>query len=227
MQTTYLLHFNLHGLGDPPSFIPPDENQFWLPRSFFVELLECVAHLPQVRLTFDDGNESDFEVALPELVKRGLRAQFFILAGRIGQRGYLDATQIREMASEGMGIGLHGMDHRSWAECDRKDLEVEVDEARHQIESIVGRPVLRAACPFGAYNAPCLAKLRRSGFERVYTSDGGVTRPDAWLKARNTLQSSDRLSDIQALVERPPVGFRHLSRRLRSFAKSNRGRLWF
>jgi len=225
MQAKYLVHINLHGLGEPPPFVPPRENQFWLPRSFFVELLEHVAHLSQVRFTFDDGNESDFEVALPELVKRGLHAQFFVLAGRIGQPGYLDAAQIREMASEGMEIGLHGMDHRSWAECDSKELELEIDEARRQIESIVGRSVLQAACPFGAYNAPCLAKLRTSGFERVYTSDGGVTRPDAWLKARNSLQSSDRLSDVQALVERPPVGLRNLNRRLRSFAKSNRGRL--
>ena len=221
----HLLIFNLHGLGEPPGSIPPDELQYWLPRDFFVELLERVAHLPQVRLSFDDGNESDFEVALPELVKRGLRAEFFVLAGRVGQPGYLGAAQLREMVSAGMGIGLHGMDHRSWARCDSRELDVEIDEARRQIESIVGRPVLRAACPFGAYNAPSLRKLRRCGFERVYTSDGGVTRQRDWLQARNTLRSSHRLSDVQALVERPPVGLRHLRRRLRTFAKSNRRRV--
>jgi len=222
MRASHLLTFNLHGLGEPPRFVAPDEIQFWLPSDFFVEILERVAHLPQVHLTFDDGNESDFEVALPELTKRGVRAQFFLLAGRIGQPGYLDAAQIREMISAGMGIGLHGMNHRSWAHCDSKELEVEIDEARRQIESIVGRPVIRAACPFGAYNAPCLRKLRKSGFERVYTSDGGVTRPRDWLQARNTLRNSYRLSDIQTLAERPPVGLRHVSRRLRTFVKSKR-----
>ena len=45
------------------------------------------------------------------------------------------------------------------------------------------------------------------------------------LQGRNTLRSSDRLCDVQALVERPPVGLRHLSRRLRTFAKSNRRRV--
>ena len=106
----------------------------------------------------------------------------------------------------------------------REELRVEIDEARRQIESIIGRRVTRAACPFGAYNAPCLRKLKSSGFERVYTSDGGVTTARDWLVARNTLRRSDRLSDVQALVERPPVGLRHLSRRLRTFAKSKRRR---
>ena len=191
MRASHLLTFNLHGLGEPPRFTTPNEIQYWLPRDFFVELLERAAHWPHVRLTFDDGNESDFEVAFPELAKRGLRAEFFVLAGRLGQPGYLEAAQLREMATAGMWIGLHGMDHRSWAQCDSKELEVEIDEARRQIESIVGRPVLRAACPFGAYNAPSLRKLRRARFERVYTSDGGVNRPRDWLQARNTLRSSD------------------------------------
>ena len=226
MHVKHLLTFNFHGLGEPPRSTAPDEIQYWLPKYFFIDFLERVAHFPQVRLTFDDGNESDFEVALPELAKRGLRAEFFVLAGRLGQPGYLEAAQLREMASAGMRIGLHGMNHRSWAQCDTKDLEIEIDDARRQIESIVGRPVLRAACPLGAYNASCLRKLRRSGFERVYTSDGGVTRPHDWLQARNTLRSSHRLSDVQALVERPPVGLRHLSRRLRTFVKSNRRRVW-
>jgi len=222
MRAKHRLFFNLHGLGEPNGTIPSDEIQYWVPREFFVELLERVAHRPEVHLTFDDGNVSDFEVALPELAKRGLRAEFFVLAGRLGQPGYLDAAQLREMVSAGMGIGLHGMDHRSWADCDRNALEVEIDEARRQIESCIGRPVLRAACPFGAYNAPCLRKLKDSGFEFVYTSDGGVTGPRDWLQARNTLQSSHRLADVQALIERPPVGLRHLRRRLRTFAKSNR-----
>ena len=225
MRGEHLLTLNLHGLGEPPPSIPPDEIQYWLPRDFFVELLERVAHRPHVRITFDDGNESDFEVALPELAKRGLRAEFFVLAGRVGQPGYLGPAQLEEMVSAGMGIGLHGMDHRSWAQCDDEALTVEVDEARRQIEAIVGRPVLRAACPFGAYNAPCLHKLRRAGFERVYTSDGGVARPRDWLQARNTLRVSDRLSDVQAMVERPPAGVRDLSRRLRTFVKSKRPRL--
>lgn len=225
MLSRHQVTLNLHGLGEPPDHIPSEEVCYWLPAERFVEVLDRVAHLRQVRLTFDDGNASDFEVAVPELAKRGLRAEFFVLAGRIGKPGYLEPAHIREMVSAGMGVGLHGMDHRSWAQCNGAELEVEIDEARRQIESITGKPVTRAACPFGAYNALCLRKLRTSGFERVYTSDGGVARAADWLHTRNTLQNHLGIKDIKALSELRPAGLPHLSRRFRTFVKSQRGRL--
>jgi peptidoglycan/xylan/chitin deacetylase (PgdA/CDA1 family) len=222
MRPNHQLTLNLHGLGTPPAHVPPEEVRYWLPVNFFKEMLDRVAHLPQVRLTFDDGNESDFEIALPELAKRSLRAEFFLLAGRIGQTGYLQPSQVRDLLAAGMQIGLHGMVHRSWAECDEPELRVEIDLARSRIEAITGQPVTRAACPFGAYNARCLRKLKKAGFERVYTSDGGVARADEWLQSRNTLQSDHRLEDIQNLIEQPPVGLRDVRRRLRTFIKSKR-----
>ena len=225
MLSRHQVTLNLHGLGEPPDHIPSEDACYWLPAELFVEVLDRVAHVPHVRLTFDDGNASDFEVAVPELVKRGLRAEFFVLAGRIGRPGYLEPSNIREMVSAGMGVGLHGMDHRSWAQCDGAELEVEIDEARRQIESITGKQVTRAACPFGAYNASCLRKLRTAGFERVYTSDGGVARAGDWLHTRNTLVNDHGIGDIEALSELRPAGFSHLSRRLRTFVKSRRRRL--
>jgi peptidoglycan/xylan/chitin deacetylase (PgdA/CDA1 family) len=223
MHSSHQLTLNLHGLGTPPDHVPPDEVDYWLPVDRFVEILDRVAHLPQVRLTFDDGNASDFEVALPELAKRGLDAEFFLLASRIGGPGFLGPAHVREMLAAGMGIGLHGMDHRSWAECGDSELRVEIDEARRRIEPITGLPVRRAACPFGAYNARCLRKLKEAGFERVYTSDGGIARRGEWLQCRNTLQIQHRIEDIVELMQSPPVGLPDLKRRLRTFVKSRRG----
>ena len=42
---------------------------------------------PGVRISFDDGNASDIELALPRLEERGLRATFFVLAGRLDEPG--------------------------------------------------------------------------------------------------------------------------------------------
>jgi len=219
MRESYQLIFTLHGLGEPPARIPFEERRYWLPVDSFLEFLDHVANLPQVKLTFDDGNLSDFEIALPHINKRRLHAEFFVLAGRIGKPEYLDCSQIRGLAAEGMSIGLHGMSHRSWAECNEAELEVEIDEARRRIEAVTGRSVNRAACPFGAYNARCLRKLRHSGFERVYTCDGGVAHPSEWLQSRNTLQNPARIEDIVAFVRQPPLGVRRLSRRARTLVK--------
>ena len=223
MRSGHHLTLNLHGLGTPPGHVPPEEIRYWLPMDFFVEVLDHVAHIPHLRLTFDDGNASDFELALPEITKRRLHAEFFVLAGRIGQTGYLNPSQLRGLLAAGMEVGLHGMAHRSWAECGDAQLQVEVDEARRQIEAVIGRSVTRAACPFGAYNARCLRKLKLSGFERIYTSDGGVAREDEWLQCRNTLQIDHGLEYVQTLVEQPPLGLSDLRRRFRTFVKSKRG----
>jgi peptidoglycan/xylan/chitin deacetylase (PgdA/CDA1 family) len=206
--------------------VPSGELCYWLPVGFFEEILDRFAHLPSVRLTFDDGNSSDFEVAFPELTKRNLRAEFFVLAARIGQAGYLGPAQIRELVAAGMGIGLHGMAHRSWSRCNAAQLQVEIDDARRQIEAVTGQAVTRAACPFGAYNAPCLRKLRKSGFERVYTSDGGFSMADEWLQSRNTLQQVHQIEDVQSWVESLPFGTANLRRRVRTFVKSMRGGWW-
>ena len=61
-----------------------------------------------VVITFDDGNESDALIALPELVKRNLKAFFFVVGGRIGLPHYLDRVALRDLISAGMEIGSHG-----------------------------------------------------------------------------------------------------------------------
>ena len=113
MHPSHLLILNFHGLGPPPPDTRFEERAYWLPMDFFREVLDYVAPKGYVRLTFDDGNASDSAFAFDEIAKRGLRAEFFLLAARIGQEGYLQAAQVREMVAADMVIGLHGMFHRT------------------------------------------------------------------------------------------------------------------
>lgn len=48
----------------------------------FAQVLEAVAKRSDVRISFDDGNASDVEVALPRLVD--LTAEFFLPAEMLG-----------------------------------------------------------------------------------------------------------------------------------------------
>lgn len=43
----------------------------------------------EVAITFDDGCETDVEVAAPMLTKFGFGATFYVTSGRLGQRGYM------------------------------------------------------------------------------------------------------------------------------------------
>jgi peptidoglycan/xylan/chitin deacetylase (PgdA/CDA1 family) len=191
-----------HGIGVPERDLEPDEERYWVAEEQFGELLEVAAREPRIRLSFDDGNASDAEIALPALQRAGLTAAFFVVAGRIGERGSLSADHLRELAAAGMTIGNHGLRHRSWRSLDGRALEQELVEAPTAIAEASGRPVVEASCPFGEYDRRVLRALRAHGFRRVYTVDEAPARPDAWLQARYTVRASDTAATIARLDAR-------------------------
>ena len=107
------------------------------------------------------------------LLDRGLTAQFFLLAGRLGEPGRLDHDDVRALADAGMSIGSHGWAHRDWRRLAADEAETEFEAAPGLLSELVGRPVSRVAVPFGCYDRTVLRRLRQAGVEHVYTSDGG------------------------------------------------------
>jgi peptidoglycan/xylan/chitin deacetylase (PgdA/CDA1 family) len=195
-------NLTFHGVGQAQHPLEPGEAEVWLSREAFLGHLDRARENERVLITFDDGNLSDFEIALPALVDRGLRGIFFVIADRIGKPGYLGRDHIRELVKAGMEIGSHGMEHRPWRRMDQSTMEREIVGARQILEEIVGRPVMKAACPFGAYDRRGLSRLRESGVETVFTSDGGSARAGQWLQARETLHRSDATDLVTHLVAR-------------------------
>ena len=189
-----------HGIGTPERELEPDEERYWVEVEQFEELLEVVRRHPSLRLTFDDGNASDAEIALPALERAGLTGSFFVVAGRMGQRGSLRDDQVRELAEAGMTIGNHGLRHRSWRSLDAEALDEELNQARASIADAAGRPVDEASCPFGEYDRRVLRSLRERGFRRVYTVDEGPARADAWLQTRHTIRATDAPATVERLA---------------------------
>jgi peptidoglycan/xylan/chitin deacetylase (PgdA/CDA1 family) len=189
------LVLSLHGVGEPHYWVSEEELPYWISVRSFTRLLDEALELQKaselkIIFTFDDGNASDALVALPELSKRGLRASFFVCAGRIGKDHYLDGSMIKDLLEGGMSIGTHGMHHRNWRILDAKALEEEVAEARRKLEDIVQRPVTTVAIPFGSYDRRVLSRLMRDSWECVYTSDRGKARSSAKIKPRETVDAT-------------------------------------
>jgi peptidoglycan/xylan/chitin deacetylase (PgdA/CDA1 family) len=188
-----------HGIGAPDRELEPDEERYWVGEEQFAELLDVAARYPRLRLTFDDGNASDAEIALPALQRRGLRASFFVIAGRIGARGSLGADAVRALADAGMTVGSHGQRHRPWRSLDAAAAREELVDARAAIAAAAGAAVDEASCPFGAYDRRALSAVRDAGFRRVYTVDEVPARPDAWLQGRYTILSSHTGAELERL----------------------------
>jgi peptidoglycan/xylan/chitin deacetylase (PgdA/CDA1 family) len=206
---TQELVVNLHGIGAPHEDVPAEEVPFWVTHEQFKTFLDrVVAAQPTppvpIVITFDDGNASDVTIALPELTKRGLKAAFFICAGRIGKRHYLDRSAVDDLLQAGMEIGTHGMHHRNWRELDYEALEVELGEARRRIADLCGKAITSAAIPFGSYDRRVLGRLRQENLTCVYSSDRGLARREAWLKPRETMDSGWQVIDIDRMLAARP-----------------------
>jgi peptidoglycan/xylan/chitin deacetylase (PgdA/CDA1 family) len=196
------INLTFHGVGKPRRPLDSGEAGVWVDHDRFISVLDSVTGREDVRITFDDGNASDVEDALPALRDRKLRATFFVVAGRLGEPNFVDAAAVRELTAAGMGVGCHGMRHRPWRGLDEQQLHEELVEAKAILEETTGAPVTEAACPFGSYDRRVLQTLRRSGYARVYTSDRGTTDPHEFLQPRNTVgaqEGGDLMQRIESL----------------------------
>ena len=192
-----MINLGFHGVGTPERELEPDEEQYWVDAELFGELLDTALELPEVRLTFDDGNASDLSVALPMLLERGLTAAFFVIAGRLGQPGSLAADDVRALADAGMTVGTHGMRHRPWRFLDEEGYREELDAARELLEAAAGARIEEAACPYGAYDRKALRALKQREFRRVYSVDRRPARRDAWLQPRYVIRRSDTADTVR------------------------------
>lgn len=200
-----VVNLTVHGIGAPPRTLDPDEGATWVSVDQFERMLDAVGERPDVRLTFDDGNASDVEIALPRLQQRELTAEFFVLAGLLGRPGRLDHDGVRELQRAGMGIGSHGWAHRDWRRLSPQQAGEELDNAMGVLEELTGQPVSQVAIPFGSYDRHVLRRLRQAGVSRAYTSDGGRSRRGWWLQPRTSLRRDLDAEWLRRVLQgRPP-----------------------
>ncbi|MGJ5620529.1 polysaccharide deacetylase family protein [Sulfitobacter sp. MF3-043] len=188
---TYAIGLNFHGIGKPKRVLEPGEAPYWVSLGKFEYMLDQVAAAPDPSrfvITFDDGNLSDHDIALPALTARGLQAHFFVLTSRIGQHGALDAGHIRALRDAGMTIGSHGIDHVAWPTLNDTALERELRDSRVRLEDICGQQVTEAGIPFGRYDARVLKALRAANYATAWSSDSGKFRTHAFLRPRTSLR---------------------------------------
>lgn len=126
-----------------------------------VRLAHC--EQPTVSITFDDGYGENADYAIPELVRRGLSATYFvstnfvrtganfphdILAGTPSPPNSIE--QLREFAEQGIEIGAHTRSHANLGLVhDAQQIEHEILGSVRDLEQWLGRPVRYFAFPFG------------------------------------------------------------------------------
>jgi peptidoglycan/xylan/chitin deacetylase (PgdA/CDA1 family) len=194
-----------HGIGAPQRRLEPGEDDYWISRDVFLGVLDKVVGRHDVRLSFDDGNSSDVEIALPALLERGLQASFFVVAGRLDLPGSLSRDDVRRLHEAGMTIGNHGMSHRPWRGLDPARRREEFVIARTVLQDVTGSRVHDAALPLGRYDRTVLHELRPLGYRTVQTSDRRWAHTDHWLQPRYSIRRGDTVESVERDVLRRPA----------------------
>jgi peptidoglycan-N-acetylglucosamine deacetylase len=138
-------------------------------------------------LSFDDGPDPEWTPPLLDALERaGAKATFFV----VGERVAGNEALLRETASRGHEVALHGMRHRRHDRLPEEQARAELAEGLAAIEAAgVPRP-RRYRPPFGG-SSPALARLcREHDLELAYWS--------AWGQDWDPIPAAE----IAALVER-------------------------
>jgi peptidoglycan/xylan/chitin deacetylase (PgdA/CDA1 family) len=139
----------------------------------------------QVSITFDDGFASVYDHAFPALLRHGLTATVFVVAGTLTAGGrridWLDRPpttgppptltreQLLEMRKAGIRIGSHGFAHADLTALGDDEAEGDLIESRRLLEDLLGEPVPFVAYPRGRHDRRVREAARRAGYTHAFT----------------------------------------------------------
>ena len=142
----------------------------------------------QVILTFDDCPKHLWEFAIPELLRRKMRAVFYMPTAHLGgtnswdlkegrhQVDLMDEADLQNLNCLGMEIGSHAHEHVRLSDLHSEEKVLEsIAKSKQIIESMISNKVISLAYPFGAVPKNYPSILRKAGFEfatAIYHSIG-------------------------------------------------------
>jgi peptidoglycan/xylan/chitin deacetylase (PgdA/CDA1 family) len=103
-----------------------------------------------VAVTFDDGYQTQYDVARPELLHDHIPATFYIISGQLGpEHAHVTADEVRQLSVDGFNIGSHTVDHPHLTMLASTQVGWEFAQSKATLEAITGLPVTDFAFPYG------------------------------------------------------------------------------
>jgi peptidoglycan/xylan/chitin deacetylase (PgdA/CDA1 family) len=125
-----------------------------------------------VFLTFDDGEASAYTLSAGALERNDWRGHFFVTTDWIGQPGFLNPVQIRELRKRGHVIGSHSRSHPSrMSHLGDEELARQWSQSCAVLSEILGERVVVASVPGGYYSKKVGRAATAAGIEVLFTSE--------------------------------------------------------
>jgi peptidoglycan/xylan/chitin deacetylase (PgdA/CDA1 family) len=176
---------------------------------------------PFVRITFDDGTESQYLNAFPLLERYDVKATYFVSAGLVNSSPrFLTWSQLRELRRYGHSVQSHGWSHKFLTHCDGKELMRQLWSSREILEDKLDDVIDEISVPGGRWNESVLNACVRAGYKRVYVSEPWLRptqKSGVELSGRFMVQRTTTMKRLRQIVECDGKALRIL--RLRSTMK--------
>jgi peptidoglycan/xylan/chitin deacetylase (PgdA/CDA1 family) len=137
-------------------------------------------------VTIDDGYRSVLELAWPVFRAAGVSPVLFVPPDRVGGdagwmadgagEGLLGWDELRRLVTEGVELGVHGLDHTVLAGLPRAELGRQVIHAKEQLEMHAGVRARAFAYPEGVWDEPARSAVAAAGYDVAFTVHDGSDR---------------------------------------------------
>ena len=144
-------------------------------------------------LTFDDGRSNNYQVVLPILNQFNAKATFFVIAGRFGQRSYMNIWQISKLFQSGNEIESHSLTGGSLVDTSWYRGNFTPETLWEQVGSSInllngyGFDTKLFAYPLGDYSDSVVSAVKKAG----YISARATNKANTWRTPRALATSLD------------------------------------
>ena len=192
--------------------LPESNYAYCVPCDHFAEHMNLLSLLVQsagsgdyARITFDDGEQSQFRNALPLLRRHGISATYFVNPELVGaEPKFLTWEQLRELQVAGHSIQSHGWSHKFLTSCSDAELAQELIRSRETLQHKLGAAAEEISVPGGRWDQRVIEACTRAGYKRVYVSDPWIAMEISGVKVigRFMVRRTTTLAELKKMVQR-------------------------
>ena len=212
-----LLILNYHKLLSANT-VDPNESKFSVQKNAFIQQLDLLKRLElpiislkqlkspennskiSIILTFDDGNNSDYEIAYPILKERNITATFFPVISTIGTKNHITWEQLNQLSENGFTIGSHTVSHLDLTKSNQKDIEIELCESKNILEETLSTEIESLAFPFGKSTPSIELIARELGYKNALSTKGGTSSQNDFVLHRWNIKSTTSILEFESII---------------------------
>jgi peptidoglycan/xylan/chitin deacetylase (PgdA/CDA1 family) len=171
-----------------------------------------------VGLSFDDGFESFYRLAMPPLIDMGITATVFVPFDFVGRSASWDYThflrqvrhmnreQIIEASESGIEIGSHGCSHSDLTGVPERLVRIELERSKKGLEDMIGKPIRFVSYPFGRFNAAVESMALEAGYDRGFSLSSFRKSRHQFTISRLAVYSTDTTYSVLKKIEGGALG---------------------